>query len=363
MIELRDLRVCFLAGTLGAGGAERQLFYLTRALQTSGSQVKVLSLTQGELWEPRLRDIGVPVEWVGQEAGRIKRIQRIVSALRKDRPQILQSQHFYTNLYATVAGRWMGCLDIGALRSDVDSEVRSHSSILGQASLKLPRLLAANSRRAIENARRYGLPEQRLRLLPNVIDTNLFPMKPLRTDGVVTLLLAGRLSAEKRVDRFLRLLSRLRKESKFEIRGIVAGDGPLRSELESLALELGLTVPAVEFTGHINEMATLYHRSDLLILTSEFEGTPNVILEAMASGLPVVATAVGGVPEIVVENKTGSLLAPYDEDKMSAMIARLAASPDQRRVFGLEARRIIESEYSTNRLPLYLEDLYRTALA
>jgi glycosyltransferase involved in cell wall biosynthesis len=363
MPELCDLRVCFLAGTLGAGGAERQLFYMTRALRESGAQVKVLSLTEGELYESQLRGIGVPVEWVGQDSGRLGRLRRILSVLRKDKPHILQSQHFYTNLYAAVAGRWTGCRDIGALRSDVDSEVRSHSAILGRASLKLPRLLAANSHHAIENARRYGLSEKRLRLLPNVIDTDLFPMKPLRSDGIVTLLLAGRLSAEKRADRFLRLLSRLRKESRIEIRGIIAGDGPLQSEMKSLALNLGLGYPAVEFTGHIDNMASLYHRSDLLVLTSEFEGTPNVILEAMASGLPVVATAVGGVLEVVVENKTGSLLAPYDEDKMSAMIAGFAASPDQRRVFGLEARKIIETEYSTKRLPLYLEDLYRTALA
>ena len=147
------------------------------------------------------------------------------------------------------------------------------------------------------------------------------------------------------------------------MKGLIAGDGPLYKSLRTQATELGLFPDHVEFRGEVQNMASIYEEADLLVLTSDFEGTPNVILEAMASGLPVVATAVGGVPEIVEDCKTGFLIHPYDEDKMSAMILKLVASHDLRIAFGLEARKVIEIKYSLHHLPHFLNELYKAALS
>src|SRR5262249_2475156 len=141
-----QLRVCFLAGTLGQGGAEQQLFYLLKTLRGQGATVRLLSLMRGEFWEAPIAEFGVEVRWVGQSDSRLARLGRIIREARAFRPQILQSQHFYTNLYAAAAGRALGVREIGALRCDGSSEVAEHGRALGKLSLRWPRLIAANSR-------------------------------------------------------------------------------------------------------------------------------------------------------------------------------------------------------------------------
>ena len=121
------LRICFLAGTLGQGGAERQLYYMLEELQQAGLRVTLLCLTQGEFWERRITELGVRCVWVGQKQSRLWRLFRIFQELRQERPDIVQSQHFYTNLYAAVAGRILGLPTIGAIRSDVFGEVRDNA--------------------------------------------------------------------------------------------------------------------------------------------------------------------------------------------------------------------------------------------
>src|SRR2546421_4020664 len=108
MRDLERIRICFIAGTLGQGGAERQLFYTLKALRQRGTDVSLLSLSSGEHWEQPIRDLGINIKWVGKVGSRAWRLGRIVSALRMKPPHIIQSQHFYANLYAVAAARVLG---------------------------------------------------------------------------------------------------------------------------------------------------------------------------------------------------------------------------------------------------------------
>ena len=121
---LRGLRICFLAGTLGQGGAERQLFYIASALKQSGAEVLVLSLTQGEFWEARLQAVGIPVKFVGGSASRFRRLLSVTKAVRAFRPDIIQSQHFYTNGYSAVAARLIRARAIGAVRGSGSADMK-----------------------------------------------------------------------------------------------------------------------------------------------------------------------------------------------------------------------------------------------
>src|ERR1700752_3533576 len=206
MLDISRLNVCFVAGTRGAGGAERQLLYVLKALRDCGTRLRLVSLTRNEFWEQSVRDLNIPIIWIGKSQSKYSRIVALIKALRKEPPDVIQSQHFYTNLYATAAARVLGMREIAALRNDCVSEVRANGPVLGSLSLRLPRMLVANSRNAIRNAINMGVPETRLRLLSNVVDTQRFAPVTHGSRDSITLVTVGRLVEQKRVDRFLLLL-------------------------------------------------------------------------------------------------------------------------------------------------------------
>jgi glycosyltransferase involved in cell wall biosynthesis len=361
VFDLAHLNITFLAGTLGLGGAERQLFYNVKALRESGATVRVLSLTRGEYWEHRLTEIGASVQWIGQSPSRVNRLAALVARLRRDRPVLLQSQHFFTNLYAAAAARVLGLREIGAIRNDAYSEI-DFTGRLGSWCLRAPRMLAANSARGMQNAIALGVPARRVRMLPNVIDTDQFrPGPSLNRDGVHLLTVGMR--QEKRIDRFLRLVDALRSRSGLPLRATIVGDGAERPKYEQLAGELGLLPHIVSFTGSMATTAELYQSADVFVLTSDFEGTPNVLLEAMASGLPVVAYRTGGIPEVVRHDDTGFIGDFDDEEGLAPHVQRLIDSPHLRAQMGKRARAWVERNYALDRLPGILARFYGEAVA
>lgn len=358
---LRGLRVCFIAGTLGQGGAERQLFYMLQALQAAGACVKVLSISKGEFWESPIRGLGIEVAYVGGSPSRLKRLIQIGREVRRFKPHIVHAQHFYVNLYASIAARLSGCREIGAIRSNVISELADVGGLLGRASLRLPRMLASNSRAAIRNLINLGVRETRLFFLPNVIDNSHFTRGSSTEADSFVLLGVGSLVAAKRFDLFLETMAQLK--SKFPVRGIIAGDGPLRKELENQAGRLGLLPGRVEFVGRVNDTVDLYLRASLFLLTSDHEGTPNVVLEAMASGIPVVATGVGDVPDLLGNGARGRLVAPGDLDGLVSAIGDLLGDPQTRARLASHAQAYVQLQHSHTALKDDLTNLYSLTLA
>ena len=359
MNELANTRVCFLAGTLGQGGAERQLFFILRALRQQGARPRVICLGRNETWEAPIKALDVPVTWVGQIKLRIWRLLKIVRELRKDLPTIIQSQHFYTNAYAIAAARMLGLRAIGAMQNDGSSEVRDSGHFGGWVNLRGPRLMTINSEAGIRYALGHGIPQQRVYPMPNVVDTEQFMPALSSSQGSLRLLTVGRLYPQKRMDRFLSVVAQLRQKAP-EIKATIAGAGPLRGALEQRAEELGVSV-FVEFAGGVPDVERLYHEADIFVLTSDYEGLPNVLLEAMASGLPVVATSVGGVPAIVRHGDTGFLVPPSDEDAIVSSILLLAHNPQLRSEMGRRGRAFVEDNHSLARLPTLLQGLYERA--
>lgn len=366
MSHLSKLKLCFLAGTLEHGGAERQLFYILQALTQAGAAVRVLSLDQGEFWEERIKALGVPVIWVGQPASRLRRLFRIVQELRKDPPDVLQSQHFYVNAYVGLATQMVRMGGIGALRSNGRVEVFESGLSGGWLNLHCPRTIAANSQNAMRYALGQGIPASRLFFLPNVVDTDRFQPSFGRPTEPFTLVTVGRLVKEKRLDRFIAILHRLRNDYRLDVRGVIVGAGcrdeDLRPQLERQAAQLGLFPGVIEFRGGLSDPRQAYHEAAVCVLNSDYEGTPNVLLEAMACGLPVVASNVGGVPGIVWHGQTGFLAEPNDLDAFADALARLAEDSRLRLEMGQRARAFVEENHSLHRLPAYLDSLYQQVL-
>src|SRR3954463_9512199 len=116
MRTLSGLKLCLLAGTLGNGGAERQLFYILQALGRAGVTPHLLSMDSRGFWEEKIKALGVHVSCVGDRPSRLARLVRLLKELRKHRPDVLQSQHFFTNAYVALAACALGFSGIGAMR-------------------------------------------------------------------------------------------------------------------------------------------------------------------------------------------------------------------------------------------------------
>jgi glycogen synthase len=362
MTDLRKVKVCFLAGTLGQGGVERQLFFMMRTFLRSGAQPRVLCLGRNELWEDPIKALGVPVTWVGQSKLRFQRLLRIVQELRKDPPAVFQSHHFYTNAYVVAAARMLGLPEIGAMQNDGISEVRDSGRIGGVVNLRAPRLMTVNSEAGLQYALSSRIPAARLYSMPTLIDTEQFKPGACSEDKALRLLAVGRLHPQKRMDRFLSVVARLCRTTNRRIKAIIAGAGPLRGALEQQAGELGLLPDTVEFVGGVSNIVPLYQQADIFVLTSDYEGLPNVVLEAMACGLPVVVTPAGGVPHIVRDGETGFMVPTRDEEAMVAAILRLSNDPQLRNQMGQRGRMFVENSYSLERMPGLLAGLYQRAL-
>ena len=355
--------MCFLAGTLGQGGAERQLFYMLKALREGDAQVRLLCLTSGEFWEDRLRQLDVAVEWVGKSPSRLARLMRIVSILRRERPNIVQSQHFYVNPYAAAAARITGTRSIGAIRSDMWSELHSGDELLRRWGLKFCYMLAANSQPAIRAAVELGIPDRKLAFLPNVVDADEFTPDERQSSSVeFTVASVGRLVPSKRHDRLLSVITRLQQLCPIPVKLLIAGDGPCRPDIEEQVEALGLR-SHVEFLGSQANLTQVYRSASALLVTSDYEGTPNVVLEAMACGLPVVAPRVGGIPDIVEHGINGFLSELGDNDALAAHLSELQKRPGLRETLGANARTHIKENFSLERLPQYLQTLYAAALS
>lgn len=182
----------------------------------------------------------------------------------------------------------------------------------------------------------WGVPAEKLVVVYNALaclDDIQPAAVPLATRlKVVT---AGRLVAWKRVDRVIAAVAQLPEE----VGLVVVGDGPERAHLEGVAQALGIA-DRVHFAGQRSKSETLslLAAGDLFVLNSTYEGLPHVVLEALALGVPVIATAVGGTPEVVADRINGRLVAPTDDGALTAALRELVASPGERRRLAARAR-------------------------
>jgi glycosyltransferase involved in cell wall biosynthesis len=172
---------------------------------------------------------------------------------------------------------------------------------------------------------------------------------------------AGRLSPEKGQKDLLHAISRIKsrvKKSCF----VICGDGPCRASLEQEAADLGI-LDRVRFPGFRRDMLEIFRIMDLLVLPSHTEGLPNVILEAFSCAKPVVATRVGGVPELVEDGRNGLLIPPKSPDMLAEAIEKCLGSAETMKSMGREGQRLVSSKFSFEEQSRKLESVYSDILS
>ena len=198
-----------------------------------------------------------------------------------------------------------------------------------------------------------GVKPERCTYLPNGVDTEDFRRRTAIEDAKaaqfgaprerIVFGAAGRLSGEKGFHFLIRAFAAVRKE--IDALLWIAGEGPQRAELLALIRELGLE-SSVKLLGFQSDVRPLYEGTDVFMLSSLREGIPNVVLEAMAYGLPIVSTPIAGLSELIEDGKTGRLVTAGEVAPLSNAMLELARAPETRQAFGAHARTCVETRFS-----------------
>ena len=222
--------------------------------------------------------------------------------------------------------------------------------------------ITATGRNLAEATARYAPPGAKIHVIPYGVDLDQFAPKPRSPLDRVTIGAVSRLSPEKGFEHLLRAVARLRDEG-VALDVVLAGDGPSRAALERVATELGLR-DRVEFAGEVahGDVPSVLQRLDIFAMPSTWEGFGVSALEASAMQLPVVASNIHGIPDVVADGETGILVPPADDDALAAAIRRLAADAAVRDRMGVAGRAFVARHYRWQDNAALMESLYAVML-
>jgi glycosyltransferase involved in cell wall biosynthesis len=356
------MRILFLIATLGLGGAEKQLISWVQILQANlGAHVYVASFDAARTqWVQALKDMDVPVAVLGRDQGLAKRTLSVVSLARQYRVDIAHAFSCYLSPLAIAASLAAGAIPASSVRGDGLADLRALRTVYRRPVLSLVKYFTANSYEAIAQVKPRLSPKALVHYVPNLVTVSPVETCGTRPPGprtAETALMVGRLDKNKRIDLFLEALATARK-TESGLRGVIVGEGPLLDDLRNHADGLGLLPEGVEFLGRLPDLSEHYAKADIFVHLAVSEGTPNVVLEAMAAGLPVIATGAGDLRHIVKPRQTG-ILVPFDDaTALSASLVELARAPDLREQLGQEARAEMLRSFGREQVGDALEHFY-----
>jgi len=365
-------KIVFVTTGLAYGGAETQLVRLATGLKARGWEIQVVCLISPRAYVEELEAAGISVFSLGiqKKLPDPRPILRLARLIRKWQPHIVHSFMVHANLLARLV-RPLAPVPVLICSARNINEGGRFREVLYRLTDPLCDLTTQVSQAGLERYVRVGaVPRHKIRYIPNGVDTERFKPNPedhlkirreLGVDGFVWLAV-GRFDPQKDYPTMLQAFGHVvHKDSNTKL--LIAGDGPLRKTMEVMARELGIE-ERVRFLGIRRDIPQLMNAADAYVMSSAWEGMANVLLEASASGLPIVTTDVGGNRQVVLHNKTGFLVSPKDPNALAQAMLRLMDMPEEeRQAMGKAAREHIEADFSLDRVVARWEALYRELLA
>lgn len=330
----QPMAVLFVLPGLGTGGSERVVMNLCRDLPPSFEPV-VAAFTGGALVET-LRQSGVAVYVLDRQGGIDWRlVPRLLAVVRRHHIQVINSHHFVSLFYSFWVAKWAGIALVHSEHSRWEmTRLPRFWNLCFRFFLPRVAMVTAVSRGAYDHLHgHYRLPKKRLALLINGVDVDLFrgvlPNPALRLQLGVRenerlIATVGNLRPEKNQALLIRAMACL--DPALAVKAVLIGDGECRSHLETLAHSLGVGERVI-FAGTRHDTPQLYALMDIYTLTSRYEGLPLTLLEAMAAEVPIVATAVLGIEEVIADGYNGLLVKDDDAQALAAALSRLLNAP------------------------------------
>jgi glycosyltransferase involved in cell wall biosynthesis len=357
-------RVLHVAKIAGISGAENHLLLLLPALAERGLDVELVMLHEGEPgaaeFAERLVGAGVPVKRLRIASAASPRVfARLLRLVRAKRPNLLHTHLVHADFHGLLAGR-LARVPVLVSTKHGFNPFRDGRAFAA-ADRAVGRLadvhIAISQGLAQYLAEREGFAVGDFEIVHYGIEPGPPPPPP---PGSPRLAVVGRLIPIKGHDTLLRAVARAR-DAVPALTLEIAGAGELEGELRGTVARLGLG-DAVTFLGHVGEIDEVFERAGLVVVPSLGEGFGMVALEASERGRPVIASAVGGLPEIVDDGRTGLLVPPTDVDALAAAIRELAGDAARAAVLGAAARARALAMFSQDRCTDRTMELYGAAL-
>jgi glycosyltransferase involved in cell wall biosynthesis len=346
------VRALFLTPSLRAGGAERQTSILLPGLRERGVDARIVALDGGGPFVAPLQAAGVPVEVLDMRHRFDLTPVFRSTLLRSFKPDVVVSRGVSGLYVGQALALWRGAAHLYNDHRGVGVEFSPRRRLMTRILAGRLSGVIVVSQDQVNGWLEMGCNRETVAVIANGVPTDAAPVSPadvreelgIPRDAVVALLVAS-LRPLKRVPDFIRAAQRAR-EAHPELVALIAGDGPERALLD----ELADGDPSIRVLGHRDDVPRLLAAADILVLASEYEALPMAVLEAMAAGLPVLATRVGAIPAAVGDGESGLLVAPGDIESLSGGLVRLAGDRGLRQALGAAAQRRCRESWGAERM-------------
>jgi glycosyltransferase involved in cell wall biosynthesis len=354
----RALSVVHVVLSLEIGGLERVVADLVRKARSLGQKVSVLCLERTGALAHEVQALGARVECMNKSPGlRLGLIGDIAAKLRDLKPDVVHTHQVGALFYCSRAVRKANVPILVHTEHGKHYSSRLRTRLLGRiASRRVARFFCVSSDIALEVRRCRIVKPAKIVVVHNGIDLERF--RPQRSDALRAELnipldspvigAIGRLSEIKQQHLLIRAFAQIAAATP-PAHLVIVGDGPLRQELEQLSNQLNVA-PRVHFVGYQPQPEKFLAIMDIFGLTSRSEGMPLSVLEAWASGVPVVASAVGGLPELIGATGAGVLFPSGDPIALAARLAELLSDPQTRSKFAARGREVVRESFSASRM-------------
>jgi len=368
-------KICYIIDSLSNGGAERQLYETVRLIDREEFQPMVVSLSDtGNYWSHEIRKLGVKVvEFSRTSDVKFARLMRIIDILKAVKPDIVHTYLFLANAYGRTAATITRTPVVIAAERSLGVYKSKRQILIDKTLSYFSDRIVSNSPKTTEFLQeRQRINPEKLLTIHNGVNVDLYnrnyrqcDLRSLRDslgigayDKVVATV--GRLCIEKNHKLFLdmaALLAKSRQGTKF----LVVGGGVLKDDLLAYAKKLGVDESAV-FTGERSDVPRILKLLDVFVLTSDYEGMPNAVMEAMASSLPCVVTDVGGNSELVIDGETGFVVEPNNPQEIAEKVLYLLNNQPIAREMGLRGYRRVKEHFSLDAMISQTQNLYKSLL-
>lgn len=346
-----------------AGGAERMVIQCAPRLRAAGWEIKVITLAGSGEMVKDLQARDVPVVELGLERNlSLVNITKLMSIWSKDRPDLLHTHLFHAGILGRSAAKVAGLSPVVVHQHGPEMKRSRLRSFLDRSTTRWVTIFVASCQAVSEIMRaREGIPGSQIEVIYNGVEYLYEPHKlnkngiPGRKD-IPTLVYSGRLSPEKGLITLVQALAVV-YQAGLPYQCLLVGEGSARQEIEQEIRRLGLE-EVIFLLGRQDDVRALLKNCDVFILPSIWEGASLALLEAMAAGLPVVATSTGGTPELVDEGVTGILVPPSDSAALATAIERLLGSSELRKQMGAAGSKRVNEKFRIERTVDQISALY-----